>query len=90
MKQSNKKKIIVGAPNCIPWQKCPVCNGTKQVLRNHYVPMGTDSVIWRPCDTCNGLGIIPMFVLPTDVCPKCGQFKTTAGNGILRQLCMCG
>ena len=72
------------AVECVPWQLCPRCLGTGKISGS-----GFTSSVWEVCPVCKGAMIIPMFVLPTDVCPKCGQFKTTAGNGILRQLCEC-
>lgn len=86
-----KKEITAQvAVECVPWQKCPICEGYKQVWRRHpEIPMGTDAVQWEICNTCNGLGIIPMYIVPLDRCSTCGQSKVMSGDGILRQLCIC-
>jgi hypothetical protein len=43
--------------DCVPYQCCPVCNGTGQVVADGYT-----SAVYQPCKVCNGARIIPMHV----------------------------
>jgi len=55
----------------IPYQKCPVCEGTKRVWVSQYDPYNTASTVgWQVCSICNGVGIIPMFILPKEPSSK--------------------
>jgi ssDNA-binding Zn-finger/Zn-ribbon topoisomerase 1 len=46
----------------IPYQKCPVCEGTKRVWINQWEPNTvTMASGWQSCDVCGGAGIILMF-----------------------------
>ena len=42
----------------VPYQCCPVCNGTGQVLAD-----GFTSAVYQPCKVCNGAMIIPMYIV---------------------------
>lgn len=43
----------------VPYQCCPVCNGTGKVIAD-----GFTSAVFQTCRVCNGAMIIPMYVLP--------------------------
>ncbi len=45
----------------IPYQCCPVCNGTGKILGD-----GFTNSIYQTCKVCNGAMIIPMHVLTTN------------------------
>lgn len=42
--------------NCIPYQKCPVCDGKGFVWNTGVISSVT-------CDVCNGAKIIPMYIV---------------------------
>lgn len=47
--------------NCIPYQKCPVCDGKGFVWNT-----GVSSSVSSPCDVCHGAKIIPMHIIPDE------------------------
>jgi len=42
----------------IPFQSCPICSGTGQVLADGFI-----SSVYQVCNKCNGAMVIPMHVL---------------------------
>jgi hypothetical protein len=60
--ESEDKKITTGVwkvenqPDYVPYQVCPICNGTGKIL-SHYERTTID---FETCDVCNGAKIIPM------------------------------
>ena len=59
----------------IPYQKCPVCEGTKRVWISQYDPDNSASIIgWQICGVCGGAGIIPMHYIFTEEVKKYGMF----------------
>ena len=46
---------------CVPYQKCPVCEGSGQIYVSQLNPYETNvSIGYNPCNVCGGNGIIPM------------------------------
>ena len=41
---------------CMPFQRCPICNGSGQIPAD-----GFTSSVYQQCPTCNGQRIIPMY-----------------------------
>ena len=57
VKKLHKSSVI----NCVPYQKCPVCEGSGQIYINQLNPDITSiSIGYKPCHVCEGKGIIPM------------------------------
>ena len=48
-------------PQAIPYQACPVCNGSGKVLAE-----GCISSLYQTCKVCNGAMIIPMALSPSN------------------------
>lgn len=46
---------------CVPWQKCPVCDGEGIVLDRY--AMGTSSSPTKQCPSCMGFRMVAMFVI---------------------------
>ncbi len=74
-KASKKQKLT----NCgytvlasVPYQCCPVCNGTGQTIAD-----GFTSNVYQTCKVCNGAMIIPMHILPTDYKSHHGKILKT-------------
>ena len=45
----------------IPYQKCPLCDGSGQVFVNQIEQLDTTNIIhYKQCHVCGGSGIIPM------------------------------
>ena len=45
--------------DCVPYQTCPVCNGSGKILNDGFIANS-----YRQCDVCNGTKIIPMSIVP--------------------------
>ena len=61
LKQIKNVKTGTKIVNYVPYQKCPVCDGTGIIIRtvfNH-----TATYTQNTCDVCNGTKIIPMHRL---------------------------
>lgn len=59
-----KKKVKV--MKVVPYQKCPVCNGTGRLFNEFLDPFIPNmSLGYEACHVCKGKGIIPMYELPT-------------------------
>ena len=54
--------------NCVPYQKCPKCDGQGITSKPPYIAgdqaQWDSTVINHKCDVCNGDKIIPMFIAP--------------------------
>ena len=54
-------KLVKRDPSCIPWQKCPVCDGRGEIWKE-----AVDSTCMMNgfiiCDVCNGTKVIPMKI----------------------------
>lgn len=53
--------IQVRILKAVPFQTCPVCNGTGKIFD------GFISTVFQTCRVCNGAMIIPMFVVEENV-----------------------
>lgn len=60
-KTKNKEKYGYEVLPTVPYQVCPLCNGTGQTIAD-----GFTSAVYKVCKVCNGAMIIPMHILPTD------------------------
>jgi len=57
--QQSQSASIQQAVKTVPYQCCPICNGTGKILAD-----GCVSSLYQQCKVCNGAMIIPQYVLP--------------------------
>ena len=62
------RKIITShkVVDCVPYQKCPLCDGIGQVLQDGFTNGFFKTC--TTCTTCSGSKIIPMHILNKDIC----------------------
>lgn len=58
--KSEKYKVI----ECVPFQRCPICNGTGTEFVAQIDPMTTATYGYQICTVCGGSKVIPMAVIP--------------------------
>jgi hypothetical protein len=58
------KELKYNITDCVPYQLCPKCNGTKTIKKYNYTINSNCGIISDiQCDICNAVGIIPMYVI---------------------------
>lgn len=68
IKKIERKAFIQGFKQCqemsdissVPYQTCPLCNGTGKILSD-----GFTSGLYQTCKVCKGAFLIPQFSLPS-------------------------
>ena len=58
MAKKKNKKVKIQHLNCVPYQGCPLCNGSVFTLINSMT-----RALYDICSVCNGDKIIPMRVV---------------------------
>lgn len=59
--KKSKKPSEYQVLQTVPYQCCPVCNGTGKTVAD-----GFTSAVYQTCKVCNGAMIIPMHILPAE------------------------